>query len=220
MPGAWEFGVRHRVLVGILHTETVPIAWAFGLRNLIVPGDIMPVAGMPYQHARNEVCKFALGNGYDYVGFLDSDVIPPRDAFVRLMAHNKPFISGLYSRRSPPHSVPVMIRNGQWVQDYRPGEVVEVDLVGAGLLVIHRDALVELAKNPYDAARPWFDWRVDMRGLAPPETCLSEDFTLCHRARTQLGMKILVDTSIVAKHVGLAEATHGNFKPCEVSVLT
>ena len=49
MAGAWELQQNKTVLVGILHTDTVSIAWAMGFRNLIIPGEVMAVAGMPFR---------------------------------------------------------------------------------------------------------------------------------------------------------------------------
>ena len=170
MPGSWEIKESQRILIAVLHTEVTSIAWSFGIRNLIVPGQIIGMAGMPYDHARNQACKTALENGFDHVGFLDSDVIPPRDAFVRLMNHKQPFISGLYCRRSPPHGVPVAIKGGTWLTDYKRGSIVEVDYVGAGCLVIHRSVLEQLP--PQRPGKHWFDWRVDMQGHFPKEDCL------------------------------------------------
>ena len=215
MAGAWEIKEAHKVLVGILHTDVTTLAWAFGLRNLIVPGHICPVAGMPYDMARNVVCRQALDGGFEYVFFLDSDIITPRDAILRLMAHKLPIVSGLYCRRSPPHGIPVMIRQGVWVQDYVPGSLVEVDVVGAGCLLIHRSVLEALP--PSRPGSPWFDWRVNMQGMGlSQEECQSEDFMFCRNAK-KIGIKTFVDTSIVCKHVGYAEATHNRFVPMETT---
>jgi len=127
-----------RVLVGILHTELTTIAWSFGLRNLILPpgSDFLPIAGQPYDMARNTICAAAIHNGFDYVFHFDSDVIPPRDAVMRLLAHRKSIISGIYHRRSPPHGIPVMLKNGQWLGGYPANTLLDVDLVGAGCLLL------------------------------------------------------------------------------------
>lgn len=218
MAGSWEIKRNNSVLCGILHVDTTTIAWSFGLRNLIVPGQIIGLAGMPYDHARNTACQHCLAGGFDWMFFLDSDVIPPRDTVLRLIAHNKPIISGMYCRRSPPHGVPVMIRHGQWVTNFRPGEIVEVDLVGAGCLLIHRTVLESLPHSR--PGKPWFDWRVDLMGIDPEGCALSEDFVFCKNVREKLGIPILVDTSIRCRHVGYAEADLGNFKPCEATPVT
>jgi hypothetical protein len=224
LPGSWEILAQRQVLCGILHTEVVSMAWALGFRNLIIPGDVMPVAGMPFSHARNEICKNSLLGGYKYAFHLDSDVIPPRDAILRLMAHNLPIVSGLYARRSPPHGVPVMLRGGQWLQEYQPNALNEVDWVGAGCLLLRRDLLENCRPTRMSENRRWFDWRANFRDnmeLLPKDGTgpLSEDFVFCDSLRRQ-GIKIFVDTSIVCRHCGLAQATPGKYEPLETTTNT
>lgn len=220
MSGAWE--LPPQVLVSILQVDVVTTAWAFGLRNLIVPGHLppLPLAGMPFDHARNRACQSALEMGADYLFFLDSDVIPPRDAILRLINHRKPLISGMYSRRSPPWSVPVMIRNGAWVNEFPKGSVVEVDYVGAGCMLIARSVLEQLPPSDPMRGKHWFDWKVDMIGLVPNGEALSEDFVFCKRVKDVLGIPTLVDTSIECEHVGYAAATHGHYRPMECRSVT
>ena len=205
----------------MLHTDVVPIAWAFALRNLQVPGFIYPVAGRPYDDARNHICEVALSNGFQNVFMWDSDVAPPNDTILRLLAHKQPIISGVYHRRSPPHGLPVMIKNGTWVQSYPPNSIIEVDTVGSGCLLLSRQYLEAIP--PLDARRGkrWFDWRVDCQhtGAFPPQECMSEDFTMCAHARKH-GYKILVDTGIVCRHLGLGQAVFGKMEPAEVATQT
>ena len=42
----------------------------------------------------------------------------------------------------------------------------------------------------------------------------------CMEAKAQLGIKIMVDTAIECRHVGLAEATYGSFTPCNTTPVT
>lgn len=208
MPGVWELERQNLVQVAILHVETATVAWAFGLRNLIIPGpSILPIAGMPYDHARNTACKIALERGCPWLFFLDSDVVPPADAILRLLSRNKPIISGVYCRRSPPHGLPVFIKDGKWGGGWRDNALVEADVVGAGCLLIHRSVLETLP--PLDEARGkrWFDWRSDMGGM-------SEDFEFCNAAR-RAGHKIVVDTSVQCRHIGMCEAGLNSLKPLE-----
>ena len=219
MPGAWE--IAPSVLAYTIHTDTTTVAWAYGLRNLIIPnGECLGLAGMPFDHARNTACQHVLERGFEWAFSLDSDVIAPRDAVIRLLAHNQPIISGLYNRRSPPHAIPVMIKDGQWVVNFPRGHVIEVDLVGAGCLLIHRSVLERFLTKPGRPGKPWFDWRVDLKGHAPGHECLSEDFSFCWRAKSEFGYKILVDSSVECRHVGLAEATYGAFGPLNCSPVT
>lgn len=218
MPGFWE--LPKSVLCAILHTDATTVGWAFGLRNLQVPGQVIGLAGMPFDMARNTACMRALDMGVDNLLFLDSDVIPPPDAVHRLLRHNLPIVSGVYCRRSPPHSVPVMLKGGQWVYDLPddkkiPGyPLLEVDLVGAGCLLISTDVLRSLP--PQRSGCHWFDWRVHLRGTEghPPETCLSEDFTFNVHAKKH-GVPTLVDVSIRCKHVGNAEFGYKSVAPLD-----
>lgn len=213
MSGAWEICAGRKVFVYSIHTETTSMAWAAMFRRLIIPGDFAFFTGMPYDHARNAAVQQFLASPYQWLFSIDTDVLVPPDGILRLLNRNLPIVSALYCRRSPPHAVPVMIKNGAWVTNYVPGSLVEVDWVGAGALLIHRSIF---EKMPHQRpGKPWFDWRVDLRGtgVVPEDTCLSEDFTLCQHVKRTLGVSTFVDTSIICKHCGMFEVTHGNVQP-------
>jgi hypothetical protein len=213
MAGAWE---RQETALGvILHTDNTTLAWAFGLRALDFPGHFIGLAGMPFDHARNAGAQRALDMGVDWLFFLDSDVIPPADAVRRLISRRKPIISGIYHRRSPPHGVPVMLKGGKWIESYPANSIIDVDLVGAGCLLIHTSVLRNLP--PQREGKHWFDWRVDRVAIDPPGTAMSEDFTFNLHARTVGGYKIFVDTSVVCKHVGFAEAGYKSLVPLDTA---
>lgn len=217
MSGAWELLQQHNVLCAVLHTDNTTVAWSFGIRNLIIPGQVLGLAGMPFDHARNAAAKHCLDHGFQHLFFLDSDVIPPHDALLRLLAHKKPVISGVYHRRSPPAGVPVAIKNGSWLMVPPNSGVVEVDLVGAGCLLIRRDVLEQFP--PHRPGKPWFDWRVDMQGHLPQGECLSEDFTFCAALKQKMGIPVLLDTSVQCRHVGYSQATWGAMNPLDTMAL-
>jgi hypothetical protein len=208
MAGSWEIQSQQRVLCVILTREVSSVAWAFGFRNLIIPGSYTGLAGMPFDHARNTGCQKLLELGWEWLFFLDDDVIAPPDAILKLMEHKKPIVSGLYYRRNSP-IVPVMMRNvaggRQWVAEFNAPDLIEVDYVGSGCLLIHRDVLTSIA--PLSPNHHWFEWRVDHVHL-PPESRMSEDFAFCENARKH-GYKILVDTGVQCRHAGLAESRIG-----------
>jgi hypothetical protein len=217
MPGDWEVRASDNVLCAILTVETVTSHWAKHFRNLQIPGPPPEfLSGMPFDHARNAGCQALLSSRREWLFFLDSDVCPPPDAVHRLLAHNKPVISGVYHRRSPPHGVPVMMRNYQWVTELPAAnepQLIEVDFVGAGCLLIHRSVLEALAQRPHPPGKPWFHWRVDLDTSVPLGEAVSEDFSFCQRVRRELGIPILVDCSVRCLHIGTAEASHGSLLP-------
>lgn len=210
MPGAWEER-GPEVLVAVLTRETVSMAWAWKWRTLDFGQHhaTTPIYGAPFDHARNIACERALEGGFEWLFFLDDDVIPPPDAFRKLASRNLPIISGIYYRRNLP-IVPVMLRTNpqgmsNWVTEYPANSVMEVDLVGAGCLLIHNSVLRKMKSS-------WFNWRSDHPEL-PAHERLSEDFAFCYDARKQHGYKIHVDTSVQCLHCGYARAGHGTFAP-------
>ena len=227
MAGSWEISQGKEVLVGILHVDVTTVAWAKALREMHIPGQIMCVAGMPYDHARNTICQATLQHGFRNCFMLDSDVMTPPDAIPRLLAHRQPIVSGVYFRRSPPHGLPVAmrcVRNAkgefegfQWVTDLPPGGLIEVDVVGSGCLLLRRDLLEVFARKPQRPGKTWFDWKVDMQTFLPKEECLSEDYTMCMHAK-KLGFKTMLDTSIRCRHVGYGEAGYGTFLPLDTNM--
>jgi hypothetical protein len=221
MPGSWELMQNVQVQCYTLHTELTTLAWSYGWRNLIIPGNLapLPTTGMPFDHARNDATQHALNVGADWIFSLDSDVIPPHDALIRLIARGLPIISGTYHRRSPPEGVPVAQKNGQWFVHPPANKIAEVDVVGAGCLLVHRSVFEKLPYQRPKEGKKWFDWRVDKRGLEPPGASMSEDFTFCNWARMH-GYKIYLDLSVQCRHAGSAEATYGQLKPLQTLSVT
>ena len=200
--------------MAVLHTDTVTFNWALGIRRLIIPGpDPIGIAGMPFDHARNVAAGHLLQSGLQWLFFLDSDVIPPRDAILRLMSHNKPIVSGVYCRRSPPEAIPVMMKPlGNWISQIPPSGLMEVEAVGAGCLLIHRQVFEKVPHQRPQEGKSYFDWRVDCMAVKPRHECLSEDFTFIQHAKAH-GFPTFVDCSVRCLHVGYAESNYGSFRP-------
>jgi len=166
--------------------------------------------------ARNTGCQKVLELDFQWLFFLDDDVIPPADAILRLMAHKQPIVSGVYYRRNPP-IYPVMLRNTpegrNWITEFKIPDLMEIDFCGAGCLLVHRDVLTSLP--PITPRNHWFGWRVKAYEMDAPHR-MSEDFAFCEHARNH-GYKILCDTSILCRHVGLGESrVNGEYVPTEI----
>lgn len=214
MTGAWE-RESPSVLMAILTREIVTTKWAFGLRNISLPSSsgVVFKSGAPFDVARNAAVTDALEAGFQWLMFLDDDVIPPGDVFYRLAGHNADIVSGLYYRRQEPICPVAMTLDAkgqaQWVTTWNPpNSIVEVDLVGAGCLLIHRRVLERMQA-------PWFEWEIGKNDPSAPKgrSAMSEDFTFCLKAKAA-GFKIHLDTSIRCEHVGLGQSSgDGSFRP-------
>lgn len=87
-------------------------------------------------------------------------------------------------------------------------------------MLIRRDVLEKCPPQRKDQGKHWFDWRVDMQGISPPGECLSEDFTFCKHVKQTLGVKTIVDTSIMCRHIGYAQTTYSNMAPLDAVPVT
>ena len=213
MNGAWE-RQRPSVLLAILTREIVSTKWAAGFRNLVLPAQsgVSFRAGAPFDVARNAACTDALQNGFQWLMFLDDDVVAPPDTFARLSQSNHDIVSGLYYRRQEPICPVAMTMDADgkstWVTQWNPpNSIVEVDLVGAGCLLIHRRVLERVQS-------PWFTWEIGRDDVPKTRSAMSEDFAFCMKAK-QAGFKVHLDTSIRCEHVGLGQSggADGTFKP-------
>lgn len=186
------------LLVGIPHTGHVTMEWALAFRQLSIPFPHLYsfVRGVPIDRARNQLVETMLEKGCEWLFFLDSDVIVPPNIIEKLMAHKQPIMSALYYRRYPPYN-PSMWKlaehpkpEGKYtpIMSFPKGEIVEADVIGMGACLIHRRVFEKLEP-------PWFKWTQGWE-----KGGVSEDFYFCEKAREK-GFRLLVDTSIVCKHV-------------------
>lgn len=224
MAGAWEIRQQKLVLCAFLHTELVTTAWSLNMMRVAreypwMP--IVPIAGRPFDHARDDAGWMCLNNEFEYLFFIDSDVLLPPGGLHRLLSHKKPVVSGVYHRRSTPHGIPVLMRFApgtphlQWVVHYPRDRLFPVDVAGAGCLLIHRSVLEKLPWVDERRGHRWFDWRVNMAAILPPGEALSEDYVFNMHCKKHLGIPVLVDPSVQSGHLGPAEAREGGFVPAE-----
>lgn len=160
---------------------------------------VLPVRGYPGDGliiARNESVRWFLKNtDAEWYWTLDTDIGFKQNTLSRLLQHNAPVVSGLYSTvfengsdsMGGPQTwsrMPLaMRRTGNAFEQYELYDgVMEVDAVGAGCLLVHRSIM--------EALQP--DWFTCMYGMG-------EDFSFCTRVR-ELGHKILCDTTIPLSH--------------------
>ena len=171
--------------------------------------------------ARNLMVQQCLDLHLDRVHFVDDDVLLPDNAWM-LYTHTAPIVAGMYVARQLPHTPQMYTKSTQpehegkywpvleWSQD-----LLEVDAVGAGCLLVDTGVFMALTKRWDDLRRqasmlleaadpsmlevlglsmamsPWFEF-TDRRG---------EDFYFCERAKAA-GYRIFVDTRVQCAHLG------------------
>jgi len=191
------------VAIAVPHTGSVSMRWAIRLSELqMPPHTIVAKRTAAIDLAREQTVEDALEADPEWILFMDSDVVPPANVFQQLTRHGQPIVSGLYYMDNPDGVHPAMWRLDEYdapsiMEKEREG-LVNVDAVGFGCLLVHRDVLE-------DIDRPWFRWTKgyedhpwDLQHLGE-KPGVSEDFFFCHRAQ-QAGYDIYVDTTTRCIH--------------------
>ena len=140
---------------------------------------------------RNMCCTIAVNQDFDYVLFLDDDVLPPSDALQRLLACNSDIAAGdVIIRGYPFNHMCFQYTNAEkndlaQVTEYPEGQHLSVDAVGCSLTLIKVSFLKKMTA-------PYF-----ITGL----NC-TEDIYFCLKARDlDPDCTITVDTKLTCGHI-------------------
>lgn len=146
--------------------------------------------GYQVDQIRNLIASWA--QRYDYLFSVDSDIVFKPDTLVKLLAHNKDIVSGLYIQRKPGQHILELYRGGRNVpyQDIKGLGLVEVDGCGFGCVLVKGDVFRRMEY-------PHFVYR---SALDHAHT-LSEDVYFCMKAKN-MGFRVFADTSILCEHIG------------------
>jgi hypothetical protein len=157
--------------------------------------------GMTVAEARTSSIKKAIAEGYQFIQWIDDDMIFPRNTLVQLMQHDTMIVGGFYYRKYTPiescgmHEYNV---NGVMVprpiKDYKIGDLIHDTLVlPSGCTLLNLD----IFKNP-KMEEPWYR-TVTVTG-AP---AITEDTYFCQKAK-MAGYDVITDTGVQCIHVDLS----------------
>ncbi|MBA7562651.1 glycosyltransferase [Candidatus Atribacteria bacterium 1244-E10-H5-B2] len=148
-------------------------------------------------NGRNIVIDYARKNKFDYIFFLDADVVCHPETIRMLIDINEGISGGLVCRRCEPYTSMkpwfnnyIKRQNGtSWYPegDFQPNEIIDVDWTGNDCMMISKEVF-----NSQD-----YRWRI----TSPRE---AEDFSFCQDA-TKRGFKVKVHASVWTEHMGLWE---------------
>ena len=203
---------QSRVLISILLAPPlmVSIDWALAFAALEKPlaHDQMRVSGLPFGEARTQAAYQCLNGGYEWLFFLDCDVLPLPNTLTQLLSHRLPICSALYHQKFPTWTgmeakyMPCIFNEGRDAQgnptrtevNFQYGQLVEVAYVPAGALLIHRSVFERFLAA---GIKRFFLWSL----TADNPQGRSEDFEFSAQARA-LGYKIFCDTGLQLIHEG------------------
>ena len=184
-----------------LHSEILT-----GKFNMRLPDDqqvtsmtLIRSGKFPTDAARNEICQKALDDGVDALVFIDADHSFMPEAVARLIAANRPVITGRYHVKAPPFQPTLYVFpkgahiKGKFKSIHYGQGIFPVDRCGAGALVIRREVLQAIGF-------PWFRYAEDPE--PPHDLSVSEDFYFCERAQAE-GFTIWADWDATFDHISV-----------------
>lgn len=142
---------------------------------------------------RNDMVEKALASGADYLLQIDSDMVFPPDALLRLIEHQKDIVGATYNKRLPPYeTLGKMI--GPAPNPLPTSGLLEAESMPGGFMLID---LKVFRSIPY----PWyFELYDDVRFS---DRCRGEDYSFSAKAREH-GFKLWCDLDLTVEmaHIG------------------
>jgi hypothetical protein len=148
---------KYNILVGHASLGTVRMEWHLAYCNIVIPMNWsscqaiqpIPCLGIMNYHtaeAQNLLVQQCLEGKWEWLLLIEDDVVVPPDLFLRFKKWIEdgryPVVSGLYHLKAEP-AEPMVFRgrgNGAF-NGWKMGDIVAVDGVPTGCLLIHRDLL-------------------------------------------------------------------------------
>ena len=195
-----------RILLGMPTIGKIPTKTVCCLLNLInavntsdTDVEIHPMIaeGSLVYTARDNIATFAVKNNYDYVLYVDSDMIFEPDDLARLLSHRVGICSGLYVKRTgnPDNVAYTKIitrryfpyREPKLIEDKSKSGFSDIAAVGFGFVLVK----VSVLKTMYKYYKSLFE----------PKKGVGEDVIFSIRAR-RIGYKTFIDRDVKLGHIG------------------
>ena len=204
-----------KILIAVPCYDMVHIDFACSLINMVKPEgtEYMAIKNTLIYNARNTIAKEAVKEGYDYIMWLDSDMVFPPDVIPKLMEDidkGYDMVSGLYFERKG-SARPVVFDEIVWnvleggdveagasfFLDYPKETLFPCDGFGFGCVLVSVDLINRVGEKfslPFQ-----------------PLLGLGEDLAFCWRAK-QVGAKIACDSRIKCGHIGYKMFTEEDYE--------
>ena len=197
-----------RILIAVPANRDMPPETVMSLLPLVEQvgsENIIFVTNGLLSQNRDSIVLTAVQRNYEYIMWIDDDMVIPKDAITKLLSHNKDICSGIYFGRG--NYAPVMynlwyeededVYSFQGIRDYKQDSLIKVGAVGFGCVLTKVDTMKKI----------WGGIVRDTTG-----TCfnyiggLGEDLSFGVRC-LHLGVETWVDTSVKCGHVGKQKVT-------------
>jgi len=197
-----------KIFIAIPSTDYIDVDFARSLTSLETVGEchVEFIAGSLIYANRDKLSDMAVNGEYDYMLWLDSDMIFAPDILKRLIADDKDIVSALAFMRRPPYD-PVIYKTlkiglpgeaqVELYNDYPKDSVFEIDACGFGGVLVKTSVIRDVIEKNRTAFIP-------IPGYG-------EDISFCIRARRE-GYKIFCDSAVKMGHVARTVVTENTYR--------
>ena len=197
--------VTKKILIAIPTARNIEAETFRSIYNLIVPAgytvDFQYFFGYNVDQVRNLIADWTV-RGYDYLFSVDSDIAFTPDTLIRLLAHDRDVVTGLYIQRKPgQHILEVYEHNGHGgvtnipYDRIRDQGLIEIASCGFGCVLVKSEVMRTISY-------PQFKYH----SAIDHANTISEDVDFCKKAIAK-GFRLWADTAIKCRHIGSSEFT-------------
>lgn len=176
----------------------VPVDFVYSFVHMDRPNfTLIHADNGPIDTLRNDIVQKALSIGATHLIMMDVDMVYHPQTITSLLSRKLPVVGALCFRRYPPFDsimlkikpINELINGYESIDEWKEGELVEVDATGAGCLMFDMEVF---RKMPY----PWFRFQkhVDTGAV------IGEDIGFCQDLKAA-GYRIFVDTTVPCDHL-------------------
>lgn len=115
---------------------------------------IANLEGSMISKQRNDLVKMAIDAGMDYLLFVDTDMIMPPDALMRVLKADKDVIGATYNKRVPPYETLGRLK-GPKPEDIHLGGVHEAELMPGGFMLVKTEVYRRIGWPYYWETYQW-----------------------------------------------------------------
>lgn len=207
---------KTRILIGITTAETVAHETMQSIYGLLIPEGVETSLSIVHAYnvadGRNNLVDIMLNEGYDYIFFVDNDVILPKNALVDLYNMDWYFTTGTYARKETrtltdkdpfttlynhdERNKEVYCPTFMYLSSLPPNKLTQVDCCGFGCTLIRKD-LFEKIEKPYF----FFAHEETPKPGVRAEYCIGEDMYFCRKV-VKSGLQIWAHGNVLCGHLG------------------
>lgn len=182
-----------RILIGLPVYRTISVKTAFSLVELlkVTPHDTQVIfqEGVFVHQNQNDIAEYALANGFDYVFYVEHDMLFEPETLNKLLASEKDIICANYNFKSDESNSMVYDEDMELIEEM-PKDIFKAGAIPTGLTLIKTEVFKKLAK-------PYFFFEYDEEGRMKT----SQDVYFSLKSK-EAGLEVWCNSKIITGHLG------------------